>query len=125
VVPFIGGAFTKNNNSKKTYINNQPRMPCYTIAIGFLNERRLARLITISPLSIHQSHQLKTCTKLPTPRDKLSIEHVTLPPKKKSKTTFGSSLNDSKEDEERTCLDEIGGRGGQEFDATTTQGSIE
>jgi hypothetical protein len=40
-------------------------------------------------------------------------------------TTFRSSLNDSKEDEERTYLDEIRGRGGEEFDATTMQGSIE
>jgi len=53
------------------------------------------------------------CTKLPTPRDKLSLQLVTSPPRKKSKTTFGSPVNDSKEDEERTCLDESGGRGGE------------
>jgi hypothetical protein len=65
------------------------------------------------------------CTKLPTPRDKLSLQLVTSPPRKKSKTTFGSPINDSKEDEERTCLDEIGGRGGEKFNATTMQGNIE
>jgi hypothetical protein len=34
--------------------------------------------------------------------------------------TFGSLVNDSKEDEERTCSNEIGGKGGEELDATTT-----
>ncbi len=39
--------------------------------------------------------------------------------------TFGSLVNDSKEDEERTCSNEIGGKGGEELDATTTQDNIE
>jgi hypothetical protein len=55
---------------------------------------------------------LKLHKELLTLRDKLSLEPVASPPKKKSKTTFGLSFNDSKEDEERTCLDEIRGRGG-------------
>jgi hypothetical protein len=38
----------------------------------FLNERRPAHLIT-SPLPTHQSHQLKTHIKLPTPKDMLSV----------------------------------------------------
>jgi hypothetical protein len=32
---------------------------------------------------------------MPTPRDKLSPEFVTSPPRKKFRTTFGSSVNDS------------------------------
>lgn len=39
--------------------------------------------------------------------------------------TFGSLVNDSKEDEEQTCSNEIGGKGGEELDATTTQDNIE
>jgi hypothetical protein len=39
------------------------------------------------------------CIELPTPRDKLSLETITSPLKKKSKITFGSSVNDSKKDE--------------------------
>jgi hypothetical protein len=39
---------------------------------------------------------LKTRTKPPTPKDKLSRELVTSPPRKKSKTIFGSSINHSK-----------------------------
>jgi hypothetical protein len=35
------------------------------------------------------------------------------PPKKKSKITLGSPINDSKIDEERTYSDDIGGRGGE------------
>jgi hypothetical protein len=34
------------------------------------------------------------------PRDMLSLELVTSPPRKKSMTTFGSLINDSKKDEE-------------------------
>ncbi len=34
-------------------------------------------------------------------------------------------INDFKEDEERTCSDDIGGGGGEELDVTTTQGNIE
>jgi len=67
------------------------------------------------------------CTKPPTPRDKLSLQLVRSPLRNKSKTTFGSPVNDSKEDEERTCLNEIeiGGRGGEKLNATTMQGNIE
>jgi hypothetical protein len=42
----------------------------------------------------------------------LSPELVTSPPRKKSITTFESRVVDS-EDEEQTCLDEIGGGGGK------------
>ncbi len=55
----------------------------------------------------------------------LSPKLVTSPLQKKSKTTFGSSVNDYEEDEEQTCLDEIGGRGGKELDVTIIQGNIE
>jgi hypothetical protein len=43
----------------------------------------------------------------------LSPELVTSPPRNKSITTFGSQVVDSEEDEEQTCLDEIGGGGGK------------
>jgi hypothetical protein len=62
---------------------------------------------------------------LPTPRDMLNFELVTSPPKKKSRTTFGSLVNDSKKDEEQTCSNEIGGKGGEELDAIAMQGNIE
>jgi len=52
----------------------------------------------------------------PTPRDRLSPKHVTSLPRKKFRTTFGSSINDSEEDEQ-TCLDDIGNGGGEELDA--------
>jgi hypothetical protein len=48
------------------------------------------------------------CTKLPTPHDKLNIELVTSPPKKKFRTTSKVLIVDSKEDEERTYLDKMG-----------------
>jgi hypothetical protein len=57
-------------------------------------------------------------TEQPTPRDKLSPEHVTSPRRKRSRTTFGTLANDLEEDE-------IGGKGRQEFDVISTQGSIE
>jgi hypothetical protein len=44
-------------------------------------------------------------TEPPTPRDKLSP--IASPIRKKSNTTLGSLINDSKEDEERTCLDRL------------------
>jgi len=34
-------------------------------------------------------------------------------------------VNDLEENGERTCSNEIGGRGGEELDATSTQGNIE
>jgi hypothetical protein len=61
---------------------------------------------------------------LPTPKD-MCFELVTSWPRKKSRTTFGSSVNDSKEDEEQTYLDEIGGGGGKELNATITHANIE
>ncbi len=63
--------------------------------------------------------------KLPTLRDRLSPEPVTLPLRKKSKTTFGSPINESKEDEEQTCSNEIGGGGGEELNAIAMKGNIE
>jgi len=47
------------------------------------------------------------------PRDKLSLEHVTSPPRKKSKIASKVQIVDSKEDEERTCLDKMGGGDGK------------
>ncbi len=64
------------------------------------------------------------CIELPTPRDKLSLETITSPLKKKSKITFGSSVNDSKKDEKWICLHEIGGRGGKELDVIATHDNI-
>ncbi len=64
-------------------------------------------------------------TKLLTPRDKLSPELVTSPRRKKSRTNFGSLIVDSEKDDEWTYSNEIGGGGGEDIDATTTQGSIE
>jgi hypothetical protein len=58
--------------------------------------------------------------KLPTLRDKLNPKPVTSPLRKKSKTIFGSSVNDSEKVEDQTCLDGIGGRGGEELDVTIT-----
>jgi len=65
------------------------------------------------------------CIKPLTPKDKLNLELITSPPRKKFKTTFGSLINDSEENEERTYSYEIGSGRGEEFDATTMQGSIE
>jgi urease alpha subunit len=61
---------------------------------------------------------------MPTPRDMLSSEPITSPPRKKSRTTFKSLVVDSEEDDERIYSDEIRGGGGKEFDAITTQGNI-
>jgi hypothetical protein len=47
----------------------------------------------------------------------LSPKLVTSPLRKKFRTTFKSLINDFEEDEEQTCLDEIGGGGGEEFNA--------
>jgi len=58
-------------------------------------------------------------------RDKLSLELVTLPSRKKSGITFGSLVIDSKEDEQWTYSNEIDSGGGKELNATATQGNIE
>jgi hypothetical protein len=62
---------------------------------------------------------------LPTPRDKLSFEPITSPPKKKSKTTFRLKVVDLEEDEERSYLDKMGSGGGQELQAIAMQGNLE
>jgi hypothetical protein len=54
----------------------------------------------------------------------LSLEPVTSSPRKKSRTIFESLIVDSKEDEERTYSDEIGGGGGEEFNVIATQDII-
>lgn len=64
------------------------------------------------------------CIEPPTPKDELSLEPITSPPRKKSKITFGLFANDSKEDE-WTCSDEIRGRAGEELDAIAMWGNIE
>ncbi len=61
----------------------------------------------------------------PYTKEQVKPEPITSPPRKKSRTTFGSLINDSKEDEEWTCSNEIGNGGGEEFDVTTMQGNIE
>jgi hypothetical protein len=43
----------------------------------------------------------------------LSLKLVISPIRKKSRTTFRSPINDLEEDEEQSCSDEIGGRGGK------------
>jgi hypothetical protein len=43
----------------------------------------------------------------------LCLEPITSPPKKKFKTTFGSLISDSEEDEVRTYSNEIRGGGGK------------
>jgi len=45
----------------------------------FLKERILTCSTITSPLPTHQSHWLKMCIKLPTPKDKLSPVHATSP----------------------------------------------
>ncbi len=62
---------------------------------------------------------------MPTPRDKLSFEPITSPPKKKSKTTFRLKVVDLEEDEERSYLDKMGSGGGQELQAIAMQGNLE
>jgi hypothetical protein len=89
-----------------------------------LKERRPTCSTIASPLPTHQSHLLKTHTKSRTPRERLSPKLVTSPPRKKSRTTFGSPIIDLEKDEERTCSYEIGNRGGEELYATITQGNI-
>jgi hypothetical protein len=59
----------------------------------------------------------------PTPRDRLSPKLVTSPPRKKYKIIFMSQVIDLEEDEERTCLDGMGG--GEKFQTTITQGNME
>jgi hypothetical protein len=54
-----------------------------------------------------------------TPRDRLSHELVASPPRKKSITISKVQIVDSEEDEEITCLNEMGGGDGEEFQATT------
>jgi hypothetical protein len=94
-------------NQKRQVVQQRQVSPELVIEKQFLKERRQAHSTNASPLPTHQSHQLKMRTELPTPRDKLSLEHVTSPPRKKSKTTFRSQFVDLKEDEEQTCLNEI------------------
>jgi hypothetical protein len=65
------------------------------------------------------------CTKPLTPWARLSPKRVTSPPRKKLKTTFKSQVVDSKEDEERTCLDKMGGGDGKKLQAIATQGNLE
>jgi len=55
------------------------------------------------------------CTKLPTPYDKLSTEHVSSPPKNKFRTILKVLIVDSKEDEERTYSNKMGGGDNEEF----------
>jgi hypothetical protein len=59
-------------------------------------------------------------TKSPTPRDRLSLELLTSPPRNKSGITFKSLVVDLKKDEKQTYLNEIGGGGGKKLNAIST-----
>ncbi len=78
--------------------------------------------ITFTHMSVPST---KNVYKITYAKGHLILEPITTPPRKKSKTTFGSPVNDLEEDEEWTCLDEIGSRGGKKLEARTTQGNIE
>ncbi len=78
-----------------------------------MQEKRSTYSNTKSPLPTCQSHHLKMHTKLPTPRDKLSLKPMTSPLRKKSMTIFGSPIYDLEEDEEQTYSNEIGGGGAE------------
>jgi hypothetical protein len=58
------------------------------------------------------------------PNDRLSLQPVTSPPRKKSRSTFGSPDNDLEEDEKQTCSNEIRGKGREQLEATIMQGNI-
>ncbi len=65
------------------------------------------------------------CIEPPTLRDRLSLKFVASPPRKKSRTTFKSQVVNSKEDEKRTCSDEMGGGGVEKLQTTVGQGNLE
>ncbi len=79
-----------------------------------MKERRPTRSTTSLPLPTRRSHPLKTCTKPPTLKDRLSLEPVASPLRNKSITTSRSEVVDLQEDEEQTSFDQIGGGGGVE-----------
>jgi hypothetical protein len=70
-------------------------------------------------------HRLKMSTKPPTPKDRLSLEPITSPPRKKFITTVKSHVIDSKEDEEQNCSNKMGGEGGERLQATTIHNNLE
>lgn len=49
------------------------------------------------------------CIKLFTPRNKLNLKPITSLPMKKFRTIYKVQIIDSREDEERTCSEEMGG----------------
>ncbi len=51
------------------------------------------------------------------PRDKLSLEPITSPPRNKSISTIKSEVIDSKEDEEQNFSNEMGNEGGKKLQA--------
>ncbi len=55
----------------------------------------------------------------------LSLKPITSTPKKRYITTFRSYAIDLEEDEERTCLNGMGGGGGEELQTTITHGNLE
>jgi hypothetical protein len=73
----IQPAIQKHGNSLKLVTREQ-----------FLQEWKLTQSITTSPLPTCEFHKLKTCKELSTSRDKLSHDHVTSPPRKKSKIVY-------------------------------------
>ncbi len=80
----------------------------------FLQEQRPTQSITTSPLPTCEFHRLKTCIESST-----SCEHVTSPPRKKSRIAYRVQIVDSEEDEERTCWKEMGGGDDGKLQATT------
>jgi hypothetical protein len=86
----------------------------------FLRERKQTHSTTVLPLLVHQSHWLKMRIEPPTPRDRLTLQLVTSPPRNKYLTIIRLHVIDLEEDEEWTCLDEMRGGGGKEFQTTTT-----
>lgn len=65
------------------------------------------------------------CTKLPTPYDKLSTEPINSPPKNKFRTILKVLIVDSKEDEERTYSNKMGGGDSEEFEAIAMWDNLE
>jgi hypothetical protein len=55
---------------------------------------------------------------MPTPHDKLNLEPITSPPRKKSRTIFRSQVIDLEEDEEQSYSNKMGGGGEEELQTT-------
>jgi hypothetical protein len=78
-----------------------------------------------SPLPVHQSHNLKTHIEPPTPRNKLNLEPITSPSKKKAKTYARVQVVNLKDDEEKTHSNEVGCGDDKKPQAKATQVNFE